>query len=130
MDGGDVDAPTVTQRTRAGSVLGTVGYMSPEQVTGRPADHRSDIFALGCVISEMVSGQRAFGRDSAVETMHAILREEPAGLVAEGLNLPVALESTIRRCLEKEPEARFQSASDLAYSLRSLATSTVAPIPA
>ena len=108
--------------TTPGSVMGTVGYMAPEQVKGQAADARSDIFALGCVLYETLSGQRAFARDSAIETMAAILKEESPPLSGSGVAVPVELERTIRRCLEKRPEARFQSASDLAYSLRSLST--------
>ena len=120
-------APTVTRHTDPGTVLGTVGYMSPEQVRGAPADHRSDIFSLGSVIYEMVSGCRAFVHDTAVETMNAILKEEPADISALGTVLPPDLERTIRRCLEKSPAERFQSARDLAFTLRS--PSSDAPRP-
>jgi tetratricopeptide (TPR) repeat protein len=108
--------------TEAGTILGTVGYMAPEQVRGRPADHRSDVFALGCVLYEMVSGRKAFGRDTRPDTMAAILTEEPDELSGSGVVLPADLERAIRRCLDKRPEARFQSAADLAYSLRSIGT--------
>jgi tetratricopeptide (TPR) repeat protein/TolB-like protein len=101
--------------------------MSPEQVRGEPVDHRSDIFSLGCVLYEMVCGRRAFSSDTAVETMTAILREEPAEISASGVALPVELADSIRRCLEKRPESRFQSASDLAYNLRSLVSTTSKP---
>jgi serine/threonine-protein kinase len=119
---------TTTQHTTAGCVLGTVGYMSPEQVRGSRADHRSDIFALGCVMHEMVFGTQAFNRDTAVETMNAILCEEPAGLPDSDPSLPPGLERTIQRCLAKVPAARFQSASDLAYNLRSVTTSSLMPM--
>jgi len=125
----DSDARTLTRCTAAGSVLGTVGYMSPEQVRGDEADERADIFALGCVLYEMVSGDRAFCLESAVETMNAILNEEPAELSRPDLDLPPELGSTIRRCLEKGPEARFQSASDLAYNLRSVSSASAPVIP-
>jgi serine/threonine protein kinase len=108
--------------TLEGTILGTVGYMAPEQVKGKSADHRSDIFALGCVLYEMVSGRRAFGGDTAVEVMAAILKKEPQQLASSGATLPADLERTIHRCLEKSPEARFQSAADLAFSLRSIGT--------
>jgi len=125
LDPGDSEAPTLTRCTAAGSVLGTVGYMSPEQVRGEPADGRSDLFALGCVLYEMVSGDRAFCRETGVETMNAILKEEPAEMAtAAAADLPPELGSTVRRCLEKNPEARFQSASDLAYNLRTISSST------
>ena len=120
-------APTVTRQTDPGTVLGTVGYMSPEQVRGETVDQRSDIFSLGCVLYEMVSGQRAFTGDSAVETMNAILKEEPSDVSTSGVELPPELAGTIRRCLEKRPQARFQSASDLAYNLRTISSASVPP---
>ena len=121
----ETHAPTVTRHTDPGTVLGTVGYMSPEQVKGETVDGRSDIFSLGCVLYEMVSGQRAFARDTAVETMSAILKEEPAEISAVGEVPPPELAGTIRRCLEKRPESRFQSASDLAYNLRTISSASI-----
>jgi tetratricopeptide (TPR) repeat protein len=118
-------APTITRHTDPGTVLGTVGYMSPEQVRGETVDQRSDIFSLGCVLYEMVSGQRAFSGDSAVETMNAILKEEPSEVLSSGVELPPELAGTIRRCLEKRPQSRFQSASDLAYNLRTISSASV-----
>ena len=106
--------------TSAGAVLGTVGYMSPEQVRGEAADARSDIFALGAVLYEMLSGQRAFRRDTSAETMTAILKEEPTELSAAGRPIPLAMERIVRRCLEKKPLQRFQSARDLAFNLEEL----------
>jgi len=106
--------------TVAGTVMGTMGYMSPEQLRGESSDARSDIFALGCVLYEMLSGHTAFLRNSTAETSAAILKEEPPILSDSGTTLPAELERTFRRCLEKNPEARFQSASDLAYNLRSI----------
>jgi TolB-like protein/Flp pilus assembly protein TadD len=127
------DTTTLLEYTDPGTVLGTVGYMSTEQVRGQQADHRSDIFSLGCVLYEMVGGQRAFTGDTAVETMNAILKEEPADLSSSGEALPPELAGTIRRCLEKQPQARFQSARDLAYNLRSItgasAPSAAEPTP-
>src|SRR5262245_32274322 len=109
--GAAVSASDVTRaRTDAGLVLGTVGYMSPEQVRGDPVDFRSDIFALGSVLYEMLSGRRAFGRETAAETMTAILREEPAELGGE---IPASLRGIVQHCLEKIPAERFQSARDL-----------------
>jgi Tol biopolymer transport system component len=105
-----------------------MGYMSPEQLRGEPSDARSDIFALGCVLYEMLSGQTAFLRNSTAETTAAILKEEPASLSESGTTLPAELERTFRRCLEKSPDMRFQSASDLAYNLRSITTSHAVPI--
>jgi eukaryotic-like serine/threonine-protein kinase len=112
------------QETTPGIVLGTVGYMSPEQVRGEPADARSDIFALGTILYEMFSGQRAFRRDTSAETMTAILKEEPPEITTAGKPIAPALERIIRRCLEKKPLQRFQSARDLAFNLEGLSGST------
>jgi Tol biopolymer transport system component len=114
-------SPTLSQ-TEPGRLMGTVGYMSPEQVAGKAADARSDIFALGCVLHEMVSRRRPFARPTAAETMAAILNEEPPELEAA----PVELRRLIAHCLEKDSEARFQSARDLAYDLRTLLDSGAA----
>ncbi len=114
------DTPTATAITDPGTVLGTVGYMSPEQVQGRPADHRSDIFSFGSVLYEMLSGKRAFHRDSAVETMNAILKEDPAQLSHADSSLPATLERILGRCLEKNPDQRFRSAHDLAFALEAV----------
>ena len=118
------EAPTILTGTEPGVVLGTVGYMSPEQVRGRPADHRSDLFALGAVLYEMLTGRRAFQKDSAAETMSAILREEPPALA-----VPPGLDRVVRHCLEKEPHHRFQSASDLAFGLESLSAPSGTTVP-
>jgi len=106
--------------TGAGTVLGTVGYMSPEQVRAQPVDHRSDIFSFGAVLYEMLSGRRAFRGASAVETMNAILKEDPPDLTATNRNLPPALERIVSHCLEKNPQERFQSARDIAFDLEAL----------
>ncbi|MEZ5313308.1 MAG: protein kinase [Thermoanaerobaculia bacterium] len=103
--------------TAAGLLLGTVGYMAPEQVRGERADARSDLFALGVVLCEMLTGANPFARPSAVESLHAILKEPPSPIAAAGI--PAAVEATAMRCLEKDPERRFQSASDLAFALES-----------
>jgi eukaryotic-like serine/threonine-protein kinase len=108
---------TVSEITGAGGLLGTAGYMSPEQVRGLPADHRSDIFALGAVLYEMLSGRRAFRAESAVETMNAILKEEPPELASIARGVPPSLSRVVRHCLEKQPEDRFQSARDVAFAL-------------
>ncbi len=109
-------------QTSAGTVLGTAGYMSPEQVRGEAVDHRSDIFSLGTILYEMASGQRAFRGDSSVETMTAILKSEPPDLSESGTNVSLGLQRIVHRCLEKKPETRFQSASDLAFALDSLSS--------
>jgi predicted Ser/Thr protein kinase len=111
----DTSAPA----TGAGTVLGTVGYMSPEQARGNAADHHADIFALGAVLYEMLSGRRAFRAASAVETLHAILREDPPPLPPER-GIPLSVDRIVRRCLEKHADERFQSARDLAFALESL----------
>jgi eukaryotic-like serine/threonine-protein kinase len=108
---------TSERLTSSGMVVGTPGYMSPEQVRARPIDHRTDIFALGSVIYEMLSGRRAFDGDSAVETMTAVLNDEPATLESLNVRIPPALDTIVRHCLEKNPRERFQSARDLAFQL-------------
>jgi eukaryotic-like serine/threonine-protein kinase len=121
---GETQSPTRTAepltQTVAGVVLGTVGYMSPEQVRGKPADARSDIFAVGIILYEMLSGQRAFEKDSSADTMAAILKEEPTELSGDGKRVPPAVERIVRHCLEKNPAERFQSVRDLAFDLESL----------
>ena len=111
---------TATMRTEAGAVLGTPGYMSPEQVRGLPADPRSDLFSFGAILYEMLSGRRAFGGASAADSMSAILKEDPPELASVAPDVPHAVERIIRRCLEKDPEARFRSAHDLVFSLEGL----------
>ena len=118
----DASSQVQTKRvvTYAGAVLGSMGYMSPEQVRGRPVDQRSDIFSFGTVLYEMVTGSRAFVGDSSVETMNAILKEEPLPIQTSGRAIPPALERVITHCLEKQPQDRFQSARDLAFGLESV----------
>ncbi|HYK01985.1 MAG TPA: protein kinase [Thermoanaerobaculia bacterium] len=108
--------------TEPGMVIGTVGYMSPEQVRGEAVDHRSDIFSFGTIVYEMLTGARAFRRDSAIETLSAILKDEPRDLTEVLPNVPPALERLVRRCLEKDRDLRFQSARDLGFNLETLAT--------
>ncbi len=115
--------------TGAGVVLGTVGYMAPEQVQGSAVDARADIFSLGCVLFEMVTGRRAFAGATATETLAAILSAPAPEMTAGGSDVPPDLERIVARCLEKQPGARFQSATDLAFALRALLTSPVG-IPA
>ena len=109
--------------TEPGMVMGTVGYMSPEQVRGEKADHRSDIFALGAILYEMLAGQRAFRKATSAETMSAILNEDPAAISQILPGTPPSLQKIVHRCLEKNPEQRFQSASDLAFALEALSDS-------
>ena len=107
--------------TEPGVILGTVGYMSPEQVRGLTADHRSDIFSFGTIVYEMATGQQAFRRGSTVETLSAILKEEPRELSEASTTIPAGLARVIGHCLEKDPGERFQSARDIAFHLGSLA---------
>jgi Tol biopolymer transport system component len=111
------DATRLQSVTSAGTVLGTVGYMSPEQVRGKPADARSDIFSFGSVFHEMLSGQRTFSGESAVETMHAILETDPPELPASVVQKAPALARIVTRCLEKNPAERFHSAHDLGLAI-------------
>jgi len=111
------DTPTRTSLTAPGTVMGSMGYMSPEQVRGITVDHRTDIFSFGCVLQEMLTGDRAFRRETAAETMTAILREEPAEVETTTGALSPALWRVVRRCLEKNPDERFQSARDLAFAI-------------
>ncbi|HEX9366548.1 MAG TPA: protein kinase [Vicinamibacterales bacterium] len=115
--------------TEAGVVLGTVGYMSPEQVRALPVDGRSDIFSAGVVLFEMVTGARPFQGDSAVETMNAILKEDPPDLAVANPKVPASIGRIIRHCLEKSPSERFQSARDLAFALEALSGSGVSSDP-
>jgi len=108
--------------TQPGVVMGTVGYMSPEQVRGDVADHRSDIFSFGAVLYEMLGGKRAFAADSSVETMTAILKSEPPEISPEA-KIPLGLDRIVRHCLEKNPDDRFQSARDLTFALGALSGS-------
>ena len=108
--------------TEPGMVLGTVGYMSPEQVRGEPVDHRSDLFSLGAIFYEMLTGTRAFKRNSSIETLSAILKEDPPDLLELLPALPPPVERLVRRCLEKDRDQRFQSARDLAFNLETLST--------
>jgi Tol biopolymer transport system component len=118
--GGMAEATTIPGLTATGVVMGTAGYMAPEQVRGETADARSDLFALGCVLYEAVAGRRAFDGDTAPEAFSAILRDDPLPLAVAGSTGGV-LEGIVRRCLEKRPDDRFQSARDLGFALEALA---------
>lgn len=123
QSGSDETELTLTTGTEAGMVMGTVGYMSPEQVRGQTADHRADVFAFGAILYEMLAGKRAFQKPTSAETMAAILNEDPPGISQVTTNIPPALQRVVHRCLEKSPEQRFQSASDLAFALDALSES-------
>jgi serine/threonine protein kinase/Tol biopolymer transport system component len=114
--------PTTPPNTVPGIVLGTIGYMAPEQVRGLPADHRSDIFAFGSVLYEMLSGQRAFRGETTIDAMTAILKEDPPDLPSAERHIPPALARIVDRCLEKNPAARFKSADDLGFALETLSS--------
>ncbi len=116
-------------QTDPGTVMGTVGYMSPEQVRGQVVDARGDIFALGCVLYEMVTGERAFARESAADTMAAILHDDPPEPVASGKRVPPELGRVIRHCLEKNPEERFHSARDLVFALKAILDDSILSRP-
>jgi eukaryotic-like serine/threonine-protein kinase len=121
------DVLTRKVNTNPGAVMGTAGYMSPEQVRAKPVDHRTDIFSFGAVLYEMLSGRRAFHGDSAIETLNAILKEDPPDLSGTNPNIAPAFERVVSHCLEKSPDRRFQSASDVAFALESLSGVTSLP---
>ena len=123
----DPGGPTLTDGTEPGLVLGTVGYMSPEQVRGQEADARADLFALGAILYELLTGTRVFHKPTSPETMAAILHEEPPSVSQIAPSIPPALQKVVQRCLEKSSEQRFHSASDLAFALEALSDSGSAP---
>jgi len=117
------DPTVIPRQTNPGQVLGTVGYMSPEQVRGHTADARSDIFAAGAVLYEMLTGKPAFRKPTSAETMSAILNEDPPAVSQVAPNLPPGLQRVVNRCLAKNPEQRFQHASDVAFALEAMSDS-------
>ncbi|MFZ0732568.1 MAG: protein kinase, partial [Candidatus Sulfotelmatobacter sp.] len=119
---------SLTTVTKHGAVVGTVAYMSPEQLRAKTVDHRSDIFSFGAILYEMMSGHRAFHGETEVDTMTAVLREEPSPVNLDQAAIPPGYQDIVRHCLEKEPENRFQSAKDLAFALQTLSGSTVTGI--
>ena len=119
-----------TDLTDTGVVLGTIVYMSPEQVRGLKVDHRSDIFAFGAVLYEMLSGKRPFSGESQIEVMHAILKTDPSEFLQINPKVPAGLERIVRRCLEKDPDHRFQSTRDLAFALESLSSASDSSVAA
>ena len=114
----------LTTVTKSGTVIGTVAYMSPEQLRSKPVDHRSDIFSFGAILYEMVTGRRAFRGETEVDTMTAVLREEPPDANLEQAAIPAGYRDVVKHCLEKEPENRFQSVKDLAFALQTLSGSS------
>ena len=118
----------LTTVTKQGALIGTVAYMSPEQLRGKPVDHRSDIFSYGAILYEMLTGCRAFRGETEVDTMTAVLREEPAGVNLENAAIPAGYQDIVRHCLEKDPGNRFQSAKDLVFALRTLAGTSAARV--
>src|SRR6185369_11997246 len=117
----------IPTETGAGIVMGTVGYMSPEQVRGDRTDVPSDVFSFGCVLYEMLAGRRAFARDTAAQTMTAILEADPPDLAVSGIQIPAELKRLVSHCLEKNPRQRFQSAQDLAFALKAIPESDSTP---
>jgi serine/threonine protein kinase/TolB-like protein len=124
-----VSVPTTSEATKPGVVIGTAGYMSPEQVRGVPVDHRTDLFSLGCVLFEMLSGRAPFQRETGVDSMSAILHDDPPLLTCSGRVIPAAYQVIVRRCLEKRPDDRFSSAHDVALAMQAVSTAPHAAIP-
>lgn len=121
---------SLTTVTKSGAVVGTVAYMSPEQLRGKPVDHRSDIFSFGAILYEMLAGLRAFTGETEVDTMTAVLREQPGDAGLDEAAVPLGYRDIVNHCLEKEPQDRFQSATDLAFALQTISgTSSDRPIP-
>ncbi|MGA7617273.1 MAG: protein kinase, partial [Thermoanaerobaculia bacterium] len=116
--GGDTEAPTaIRERTREGAVMGTIGYMSPEQVQGKPVDHRSDVFSFGCILYEAATRRKPFDGDSDVDVLHRILHDKPVPVDEINPNVPAELRRIIRRCLAKDPDRRYQSMKDISIEL-------------
>ena len=122
--GSEQSATAMRGETAPGVVMGTVCYMSPEQVRGQPADHRTDVFSFGAILYEMLTGKQAFRKPTSAEIMSAILNEDPQAISEVTPNIPPALQRVVHRCLEKSPEQRFQSASDLAFAIEALSESS------
>jgi serine/threonine-protein kinase len=120
----DIGAGAASGHTEPGTVMGTMGYMSPEQLRGLPVDHRTDLFSFGAILYELLSGRKAFKRDTASDTIAAILKEEPPELTQSGRNVSPALDHIVRHCLEKDRENRFQSAKDVAFALSEASSPT------
>jgi eukaryotic-like serine/threonine-protein kinase len=121
---GERSVEEMTTVTKSGVIVGTVAYMSPEQLRAKAVDHRSDIFSIGAILYEMLTGHRAFSGETEVDTITAVLKEDPAEINLEQASIPVSFQQIVRHCLEKDPENRFQSARDLAFALDTLAESS------
>jgi len=119
-------APTGAGHTEPGTVMGTMGYMSPEQLRGLPVDHRSDIFSFGAILYELLSGRKAFKRDTASDTIAAVLKEQPPELTQSGRNVSPALDHIVRHCLEKDRDERFQTMKDVVFALSEASSPTTA----
>ena len=117
---GDRSIEHLTTVTKSGAVIGTVAYMSPEQLRGKPVDHRADLFSFGAILYELLTGSRAFRGETEVDTMTAVLREEPPEESLDQAAIPPGYRGLVKHCLEKDPESRFQSAKDLAFALQAL----------
>lgn len=122
-------APTGSGHTEPGTVMGTMGYMSPEQVRGLPVDHRSDIFSFGAILFELLSGKKAFKKDTTSDTIAAILIQEAPELSGSGRNISPALDHIVRHCLKKDRDNRFQSAKDIAFALQEIASGASSSVP-
>src|SRR5436190_18253673 len=120
----DAATATIAAVTSPGLIMGTNGYMAPEQVRGETVDHRADIFSFGATMYEMLTGRRAFHGDTGVETLSAILKHDPLEVEPEKLHVAPGLERVVRHCLEKKPADRFQSARDLMFALTELSDTT------
>lgn len=126
--GDDRTIQDLTTVTKAGAVVGTVAYMAPEQLRSKAVDHRSDIFSFGAILYEMLTGSRAFRGETEVDTITAVLREEPPDAELDQASVPSGYQDIIRHCLDKDPENRFQSVKDLAFALQTISgTSTTRP---
>src|SRR4029077_6930022 len=115
---------SLTTITKHGAVVGTVAYMAPEQLRGKSVDHRVDIFSFGAILYEMLTGTRAFRGETEVDTMNAVLREEPPSANLDEAAIPAIYQDVLRLCVEKDPEDRFQSAKDLAFALQTISGSS------
>ena len=129
-EGGGEEAPTKTRATEPGTIMGTVGYMSPEQVRGQSADHRSDVFSFGAILYEMLTGERAFDGESSGVVMSAILKEDPPPLLKKKPNLPSSLQQIVDWCLKKNPDERLQTAVDVGNVIDALSEETTTEHPA